>query len=224
MKLIYLLLLFTVCCASARAADTVRTARPNEPYNAIKLGATTVSVLIPMVQIGYEHRWNKYSWLGGTGFVLPRRYNIDNTFKGMATGFILRLEGRRHNNTPDHSGVYIGMGLFYNWFKYPHVESFGDSLDWELYTEEKDEYLLIKSTVGCVLQFGGHHYIGKRFDIDMSIGIGPKIMFTSQRGRTDPDEYAYFIHPNIHVIESRLGTVWAVALQAQVSVGYILGK
>ncbi len=224
MKLIYLLLLSTVFCASANATDTVRTARPNEPYNAVKLGATTVSVLIPVVQLGYEHRWNKYSWLAGTGFVLPKCYNIDNTIRGTATGFTLRFDGRLHNYTPDHSGVYFGLGLFYNWFKYPHVEYFGDSLDWELYTEEKDEYLLIKSTIGCALQFGGHHYICKRFDIDMSIGIGPKVMFTSQRGRTNPSEYAYFRHPNIHVIESRLGTEWAVALQAQVSVGYILGK
>lgn len=208
-----------------RAADTVRTARPNEPYNAVKLGATTVSVLIPMVQLAYEHRWSKYSWLAGTGFVLPKRYNIDNKLRGTATGFILRLEGRRHNHTPDHSGVYFGLGLFYNWFKYPHVEYFGDSLDWAIsHRGEKDEYLLIKSTVGCVLQFGGHHYIGKRFDIDMSLAIGPKVMFTRQRGRTDPSEYAYFIHPNIHVIESRLGTQWSVAMQVQVSVGYILGQ
>lgn len=225
MKLIYLLLLSAIFCTSASATDTVRKARPNEPYNAIKLGATTVSVLIPMVQLGYEHRWNKYSWLAGTGFVLPRRYNIDNTLRGIATGFTLRFDGRLHNYTPDHSGVYFGLGLFYNWFKYPHVEYFGDSLDWATrYAGKKDEYLLIKSTVGCVLQFGGHHYIGKRFDIDMSIGLGPKVMFTKQRGRTDPSEYVWSRHPNIHMIESRLGTEWAVALQAQVSVGYIFGK
>lgn len=207
---------------SAQAADTVRTARPNQPYNAVKLGITTVSVLIPTVQLGFEHRWNKLSWIAGTGFVVPKSYHIDNTIKGTALGYSFRVEGRVHNHNPAHSGVYMGASIFYNWFQYPHVESFGDSLDWATkYEGERDEYLLIKTTIGGVVQVGGHHYIGKHFDIDMSFGLGPKLMFTKQRGRTDPTEYAYFRHPNIHVIESQLGTLWALALQGQVSVGYI---
>ena len=225
MKLIYLLLLSTIVTCSAQAEDTVRTARPNEPYNAVKLGATTVSVLIPMVTMGFEHRWKNYSWLAGTGFVLPKRYNIDNTLRGTATGFTVRLDGRLHNHTPDHSGVNYGVGLFYTWFKHPHTGHFADSQTTMFDPRaEEDTYLLKKSTIGLVLQFGGHHYIGKHFDIEMSIGIGPKVMFTSQSGRTNPNSVYATIEPNIHDTESKLGTLWAVAIQGQISVGYILGK
>lgn len=224
MKRIYLLLLFIIVIDNVMASDTMHTARPNTPYYAIKIGATTASVLIPMATLSIEHRWKKFSWLAGTGFVVPKRYNIDNSIKGTALGYTFRLEGRRHNHTPDHSGVFFGLGLFYTSFKYPHVGYFSDTQRSYLYEKSiEDEYLLVKNTIGCVLQFGGHHYIGKRIDVEMLFGVGPKLMFTSQRGRTDPNQHYYTHHPNIHAMESQLGTVWSAALQAQVSVGYILG-
>ncbi|MCB0699755.1 MAG: hypothetical protein H6551_08905 [Chitinophagales bacterium] len=225
MKHLCLLLLFVGTFYCTQAVDTLKTARPNESYNAIKLGATTVSVMIPMVQVGFEHRWNRYSWQTTIGSIIPKPYIVDDSIRGTTSGFSLRLDGRLHNHNPSHSGLFIGVGLFYTWFKHPHAGRFADSQtalsdprsDW-------DTYLLNKSTLGLVVQLGGHHYIGKHLDVELSVGVGPKVMFTSQIGRNDPNSEYASRHSNIHDIESQLGTVWAAAIQGQVSVGYIFGK
>lgn len=221
-----LILLFIITAAQhVFAQDTLTTTAKTEPFNAVRLGATTISVFIPVVQLGVERRWQRHSLVATAGVVVPKAYNLDNTLKGTGHGCSFRIDGRLHSKAADHSGAYIGVGVFYNWFRYPHVEYFGDSLDWEYFGEgERDEFLLSKSTLGCVLQFGGQRYISKRFYIDLSLGIGPKVMFTTHEGRTSPSDYAFYRHYNVSITETRTGTQWAVAAQGQLSVAYILGK
>lgn len=221
MKHTLLLFFVLMLSISVKASDTLRTARPNEPYNAVKLGMTTASILIPEIQFNYEHRWKKYSWQAGVGTIIPKRYNIDDTMPGTAYGYSLRLDVRKHNKNPAYSGVFLGVSMFYRWFKYPHAGKFVEE---HYQAGEYDEYLLIKSTLGWVVQFGGHHYIGKKIDVEMYIGLGPKVMYTRHEGRTHPELFIFARHPNVAEIESRTGTNWALALQGQISVGYILGK
>lgn len=225
MKPIFILLLSISAIYKVKAQDTIRTARSDQPYNAVKLGFTTVSAFIPMVQLGVEHRWQKYSCLAGAGFVIPRRYNIDNTIKGIAQGYSLRVEGRCHNYTPSHSGLYLGAALFFTWFKYPRTGDFTDTSSGTPYNFiENDNYLLRKTIIGGIVKFGGHHYIGKHLDIDMSIGAGPKWVVTTQQGRTYPDSYEYIRHPDIYKIEGEVGTRVIPAIQAQISIAYLLGQ
>lgn len=225
MKVFYLLSLFLAISIKIFAVDTIKTARPNIPFNEIKLGFTTASVLIPEVRVTYEHRWKKFSWDAGIGTVVPKQYIIDDTIKGVGNGYSCFFDFRLHNHNPSRSGVFVGIGMFYRWFKYPHTGLFADSQVTQFHPSvEEDRYLLKKTTVGVVLQFGGHHYIGKRLDVEMSIGIGPKLMFTDQDGRTNPNSVYANIEPNVHAVESELGTTWSAAIQPQISIGYILSN
>lgn len=225
MKHAYLLSLLVIFSLSVRAGDTTRATYKNEPYDALKLGATTISTFLPTVQVGFEHRWQKFSWLAAAGFIIPKRYSIDDTINGTALGYLVRIEGRLHRHTPAHSGVYLGVSLFYDWFKYPYSGSFEappnpNGID----SSYEDNYLLLKHTIGCVVSFGGHHYIGKHLDVDMSIGMGPKVMFTSQRGCAAPGNRFKSPEPNIYDMEGNLGTTWSIAIQGQVSVAYKLKR
>lgn len=226
MKHVYLLSLLVMLSLSVRAGDTTRTGYTNEPYNALKIGATTISIfMLPTMQVGFEHRWQKFSWQATAGFIIPKHYSIDDTISGTALGYLLRVEGRIHKHTPAHSGVYLGVSLFYDWFKYPYegwLDASPGSQGFD--SSYHDDYLLLKHTVGCVVSFGGHHYIGKHLDIEMSAGLGPKVMFTSQQGCAAPDKRFISKEPNFYDIEGLLGTTWSIAIQGQLSVAYKLKR
>lgn len=223
MKLYIIFILSIFFVLNTQAADTLHTSRRVEPYNTIKVGVTTISVLIPVLEFGFERRREKMSWQAGAGVVIPKSYVIDDSIRGTALGYSVKIDGRIYRQDPAHSSVFLWAGLFYNWFKYPHTGYFSDTQTLIQYNPEtEDEYLMQKHTLGCILGFGWQKYIAKRFNIELSFGMGPKVMFTKQRGREDPLDHYYTIEPNIHAIESGLGTKWSLAMQAHFAVGYTI--
>lgn len=221
--LIILLLVFTAQHLSAAEVDTMSTPPPAARYNAVKLGASVVSIWVPQVNFSYEQRRARRAWQATVGLGVPLGYNIDDTIRGTALGYALRLDGRFYPSREQKPvNIYVGGGLFYTWFKHPHSGDFYYPTQNFVEKYYYDEYLLMKHTFGAAVNGGFTASISNRFFIDLSAGLGLKLMYTSQRGRLDTGTRISSRGLNVHAVESRLGYEMSVATPVQLSVGYIL--
>ncbi len=219
-----LLAVFITQPASAGEEDTTHTPPPPVRYNAVKLGGTVISIFIPLAQVSYEQRRAKLAWQATIGFGLPQRFNVDDSIKGTAMAYSLRLGGRFYPSSQlKPVNAYLGGELFYTWFKRPHSGEFYYPIDQSLIVRHYyDEYLMKKHTFGAVVQGGLMARLTDRFFIDISAGLGLKLMYTSQQGRTDKYTSISSRNFNVHAIESRLEYELSVATPAQLSVVYLL--
>lgn len=72
------------------------------------------------------------------------------------------------------------------------------------------------------VKIGMQACIQKRLLFDLSIGFGSKVMFTKQRGRTNPDDSYASNDVTVGSQETALGTAGSFAMPMQLSFAYIL--
>lgn len=220
-----MLAVLVIQSVSATEEDTVQAPPPAARYSAVKFGGTVISIFVPLAQVSYEQRGARHAWQGTLGLGLPQKYSIDDSIRGTGMAYALRLSGRFYPSPQlKPVNIYLGGELFYTWFKRPHSGEFYYPIDITTMVEKHyyDEYLLKKHIFGAVVQCGLMARLTGRFFLDLSAGLGIKLMHTGQEGRTDTQTLISARNYNVHAIESQLGYNISVATPVQLSVVYLL--